>query len=157
MLGLFACTERKIPSFREWSIDRTGGQTMLYLICTTMSRVEHARYEVPYAQELETCIWGPDNSRLCATGINVICAAGKNINRRFRIKISASYIVSTEGDVRRVTALAVEAIEICLYTVFYIRGIQALQGEMLLSPSCKISYFSLPVVHYNRYTCIFLR
>ena len=106
---------------------------MLYLICTTISRVEHARYEVPYAQELETCTWGPFyNSRLCATGINVICAAGKNINPRFRFKIKASYIVSTEGDVRRVT------------------------GEMLLSPSCKISYFSLPGVHYNRYTCILL-
>ena len=95
--------------------------------------------------------------RLCATGINDICAAGKNINPRFRIKINASYIVSTEGDVRRVTALAVEATEICIYTVFCIRGIQALQGEILLSPSCKISYFSLPVVHYNRYTCILLR
>ena len=116
---------------------------MLYLICTTMSRVEHARYEVPYAQELETCIWGPFyNSRLCATGINVICEAGKNINPRFRIKINAPYIESTEGDVRRVTALAVEATEICLYTVFYIRGIQALQGEVLLSPSCKISLVS---------------
>ena len=108
---------------------------MLCLICTTMSRVEHARYEVPYAQELETCIWGRFyNSRLCATGISDICAAGKNINPRFRIKINASYIVSTEGDVRRITALAVEATEICLYTVFYIRGLQALQGEMLLSP-----------------------
>ena len=101
------------------------------LICTSMSHVEHVRYEV------ETCIWGPFyNSRLCATGIKVICAARKNINPRFRININASYIVSTEGDVRRVTALAVEATEICLYTVFYIRGIQALQGEMLLSPSC---------------------
>ena len=126
---------------------------MLYLIYTTVSRVEHARYEVPYAQELETCICGPFyNSRLCATGSNDICAAGNNINPRFRIKINASYIVSTEGDVRRVTAT-----NICLYTVFYIRGIQALQGEMLLSPSCKISYFSLQVVHYNRYTCILLR
>ena len=57
------------------------------------------------------------NSRLCATGINNICAAGKNINPRFRIKINAS----TEGDVRRVTALAFEATEICLYTVFYMR------------------------------------
>ena len=113
---------------------------MLYLICTTMSRVEHARYEVLYAQELETCISGPFyNSRLCATGINVICAAGKNINPRFRIKINASYIVSTEGDVRRVTALAVIATEICLYIVVYIRGIQAHQGDLLLSPSCKIS------------------
>ena len=131
---------------------------MLYLICTTIFRVEHARYEVPYAQELETCIWGSFyNSTLCATEINDICAAGKNINPRFRIKINASYSVSTEGDVRRVTALAVEATEICLYTVFYIRGIQALQGEILLSPSCKVSYFSLPVVHYNRYTCILLR
>ena len=36
------------------------------------------------------------------------------------------------------------------------RLIQALQGDVLLSPSCKISYFSLPGVHYNRYTCILL-
>ena len=36
------------------------------------------------------------------------------------------------------------------------RVIQALQGDVLLSPSCKISYFSLPGVHYNRYTCIYL-
>ena len=94
---------------------------MLYLIYTTMSRVEHARYEAPYAHELETCIWGPFyNSRLCATGINVICAAGKNITLRFRIKINASYIVSTEGDVRRVTALAVEATEIYAYIQYFI-------------------------------------
>ena len=65
-----------------------SGQTMLYLICTTISRVDHARYEVPYAQELGTCIWGPCyNSTLCATGINVICATEKNINPRFRFKI----------------------------------------------------------------------
>ena len=83
---------------------------MVYLICTTISRVDHAHYEVPYAQELGTCIWGPCyNSTLCATGINVICATAKNINPRFRFKIKASYIVSTEGDVRRVTVLAVEA------------------------------------------------
>ena len=31
------------------------------------------------------------------------------------------------------------------------RVIQALQGDVLLSPSCKISYFSPPGVHYNRY------
>ena len=68
---------------------------MLYLICTTISRVEHARYEVPYAQELGTYIWGPCyNLTLCATGINVICATGKNINPRFRFKIKASDIVS---------------------------------------------------------------
>ena len=68
---------------------------MLYLICTTMSRVEHARYDVPYAQELETCIWGPCYiSMFCATGINVICATAENINPRFRFKIKASYIVS---------------------------------------------------------------
>ena len=83
---------------------------MLYLTCTTMSRVDHARYEVPYTQELGTCIWGPCyNSTLCAIGINVICATGKNITLRFRFKIKASYIVSTEGDVRRVTEPAVEA------------------------------------------------
>ena len=34
-----------------------------------------------------------------------------------------------------------------------IRGIQALQGDMLLSPSCEIGYFSLPGVYYNR--CMF--
>ena len=86
------------PSFREWIIDRTGGQTMPYLICSMISRVDHARYEVPYAQELGTCIWGPCyNSTVCATGINVVCAAGKNINPRYRFKIKASYIVSTEA------------------------------------------------------------
>ena len=30
---------------------------MLYLVCTTVSCVDHALYEVPYAQELGTCIW----------------------------------------------------------------------------------------------------
>ena len=83
---------------------------MLYLTCTTIFRVDHARYEVPYAQELGTCIWGPCyNSTLYATWINVICATGKNIKPRVRFKIKASYIVSTEGDVRRVIVLAVEA------------------------------------------------
>ena len=82
---------------------------MLYLICSMISRVDHSRYGVPYAQELGTCIWEPcDNSTLCATGINTICATGKNINPRFRLKIKASYIVSSEGDVRRVTVLATE-------------------------------------------------
>ena len=77
---------------------------MLYLICTTISRVDHARYEEPYAQEMGTRIGGSCyNSTLCATGINVICAYGKNINPRFRFKVKASYIVSTEGDVRRFT------------------------------------------------------
>ena len=81
-----------------------------HLICTTISRVDHARYEVPCAQELSTCIWGPCyNSTLYATGINIICAAGKNINPRVRFKIKASYIVSTESDARSVTVLAVEA------------------------------------------------
>ena len=66
-------------------------------------RVEHARYEVSYAQELGTCIWGSCyNSTLCATWINVICGTGKNMNPRFRFKIKASYIVSTKGDIRRV-------------------------------------------------------
>ena len=40
--------------------------------------------------------------RLCVTEINVICGNGKNINPRFRFKIKASYIVSTEDDARRV-------------------------------------------------------
>ena len=66
--------------------------------------VDHARYEEPYAQEMGTRIWGSCyNSTLCANGIIVICAYGKNINSRFRIKIKASYIVSTEGDIRRFT------------------------------------------------------
>ena len=51
----------------------------------------------------------PTPMTLCATGINIIYATGKNINPRFRFKIKASYIESTEGDVRRVTVLAVEA------------------------------------------------
>ena len=38
--------ETTTPSFREWITDRTGGQTMLYRVCTTISRVDHARYEV---------------------------------------------------------------------------------------------------------------
>ena len=60
-------------------------------------------YEEPYAQELDTCILGPCyNSTLRATGINVICRTGKNVNPRFRFKIKASYIVSAECDVRRV-------------------------------------------------------
>ena len=84
---------------------------MLYLICTTISCKDHARYEEPYAHEMGTRIWGSGyNSKLCATGINVICASGKNINPRFRFKVKASYIVSTEGNVRRFTVLAVEAI-----------------------------------------------
>ena len=44
------------PSFHEWIIDRTGGQNMLCLVCTTISPVDDACYEVPYAQELGTCI-----------------------------------------------------------------------------------------------------
>ena len=44
---------------------------MLYLVYTTISRVDHARYEVLYAHELGTCIWGPCySSYLCATGIS---------------------------------------------------------------------------------------
>ena len=75
---------------------------MLYLICTTISCVDHARYVESYAQEMGTRIWGSCyNSTLCATRINVICAYGKNINPRFRFKVKASYIVYTEGDVQR--------------------------------------------------------
>ena len=54
---------------------------MLYLVCTTIARVDHARYEIPYAQEVSTCICGPCyDSTLCTTGISVICGTGKNIN-----------------------------------------------------------------------------
>ena len=42
------------------------------------------------------------SSTLCATGVNVICGTGRNTNPRFRFKIKASYIVSTEGDIRRI-------------------------------------------------------
>ena len=28
---------------------------MLYLVCTTISSVDHARYEVPHAKDLGTC------------------------------------------------------------------------------------------------------
>ena len=38
---------------------------------------------------------------------NISRSTGKNINPRFRCKIKAFYIVSTEGGVRRVTVLAV--------------------------------------------------
>ena len=70
----------------------------------------------------DMCLWTVLQFKVvCHWDKNDICAAGKNINPRFRIKINASYIVSTECDVRRVTALAVEATEICLYTVFYMR------------------------------------
>ena len=45
---------------------------MLYLICTTISHVDHARYEDPYAQEMGTRIWGSCyNSTLFATGIHM--------------------------------------------------------------------------------------
>ena len=57
---------------------------MLYLVCITIFRVDHARYEVPNAQDLGSYIWGPCyNSIICATVISVIFGTGKNINRRF--------------------------------------------------------------------------
>ena len=34
---------KKIPSFNEGTIDRTGAQTMLYLTCTIISNVDLAR------------------------------------------------------------------------------------------------------------------
>ena len=77
---------------------------MLYLVCTMIFCVDHARYEVPYVQELDTCIWRPCyNSTLCATGINVICGTGKNMNPRFQFKNSKSrYLTLYQGDVRGV-------------------------------------------------------
>ena len=61
-------------------------------------------------------------STLFATAISVIYATGKNINPRFRFKIKASYAVTTEGDVRRVTVLAVEANtkrNMLIYSILY--------------------------------------
>ena len=61
---------------------------MFYLICTTISHVDHARCEMPYTPEFGTCIWGPRyNSTLCAIGINIICATGKNITLGFDSKL----------------------------------------------------------------------
>ena len=107
----FVCMYGEItPELSRVDYRPYSGQNLLCLVCTTISRVDHARYEVPYAHELGTCIWGPCyNSTLCATGTNVICRTGKNIHLRFRFKIKASYIVSTEGDARRVTVLDIEA------------------------------------------------
>ena len=49
--------------------------------------IDHARYEVPYAQELSTYIWGPCyNSTLCATGINVLCGTGNILTLGFDSK-----------------------------------------------------------------------
>ena len=46
-----ACTERESLSFSEEIIDRTGAQTMLYLTCTTISRVDLAQYRVSLAKD----------------------------------------------------------------------------------------------------------
>ena len=57
---------------------------MQCFVCTTISRVDHARYEVSYAQELGTCIWGPCyNSTLYTTEISGTSGSGKNIIPRF--------------------------------------------------------------------------
>ena len=45
-----------IMCFSEWIIDRTGGQTMLYLTCTMLYSVNLARYRVSGAKDLG--IWG---------------------------------------------------------------------------------------------------
>ena len=60
---------------------------MLYLLCTSLFPVDHARYEAPYAQELSTYTRGSCyNSTLYVTRINGTCGTGQNI-----IKIKASY------------------------------------------------------------------
>ena len=79
---------------------------MLCLICTTISRVDHARYEVPGYMYLGTVFF---LIQRCVPLGSMLCETGKNTNPRFRFKIKASYIVSTEGDVRRVTILALKA------------------------------------------------
>ena len=45
-----ACTERYSPSFSERIIERTGTQTMLYIICTMLSSVDLAHYGVSRAK-----------------------------------------------------------------------------------------------------------
>ena len=42
-------------SLSEWIIDHTGGQTMLYLICSMIPNVDLARYGVSRAKDLD--IW----------------------------------------------------------------------------------------------------
>ena len=75
------------PSFREWIIDSTGVKIMLYLVYTTISRVDHARYEVPYAQKIGNMYLGTVySSTFCAPGINVKCGTGKNVNPGFDSK-----------------------------------------------------------------------
>ena len=41
-----ALVRRDNPGFNKWIIDRTNGQTMLYLTCTMLSRVYLAHYGV---------------------------------------------------------------------------------------------------------------
>ena len=53
---LYACTERQSTSFSEKIIDRTDGETMLYLSCTMISGVDLARFRVSRAKDLG--IWG---------------------------------------------------------------------------------------------------
>ena len=101
---------------RAWFVRKYGEITpelsrVDYRPCRRSNNAQSCLYHdipcsaLPYAQEMGTCIWGPCyNSTLCATGLNVICGTGKNINPRFRFKIKASYIVSTEGDARRVNS-----------------------------------------------------
>ena len=47
--------------------------------------------------------------RFVSLGSTLYAQLEKKISPRFRFKIKASYSVSTEGDVRRVTVLAIEA------------------------------------------------
>ena len=49
---LSACTERQSTSFSEWIIDRTSGQTMLYLTCSMIPSVDLARYGVSPDKDL---------------------------------------------------------------------------------------------------------
>ena len=53
---------------------------MLYLICATISRVDHARYEEPMLKRWVHVSGDRVTIQHCVPlGINVICASGKSI------------------------------------------------------------------------------
>ena len=67
--GLCACTERQSPSISEGTIDRTGAQTMLYLICTTITSVDFAYYGVSRAKD-----WVSVDCGTIPICLHIVCA-----------------------------------------------------------------------------------
>ena len=68
-----------IPELLRVSTYRRSNHALSCNVCTTIARVDHARYEVPSAQESGTCIWGPCYN----STISVKRGTGKNMNPRF--------------------------------------------------------------------------